>query len=834
MIKNFKKILFAITLILSMAPFVASAADPAEEVNESIENILNTEKNDNDDFHSILEHMWGSFIFDQDESVNDTIEPTLLSKTVGYTNVLALILGIIITSYVTLASVINTAQSGEVLGKQWSSYWLPIRTSMAFGLLIPTKIGALTLSTAQVIVIKLIIMSSTSATFLWSNTVDYLIPPSDSNPQVVLPYSIGYSTYTSALCLYAKAMEDSGIFGFAEQEMTLFTTSGLDESVRTEYLSHQVIEDINLSSVEQIDSAMQDANSSNNTFISSIEFSDGECGTVSFKHPKLITSSKINDSESSLTDFDSVVSNRVLNNYRAYQRHYSDFLAGVLTDLSILYENDDLRKALSEYKSTQLADDAEKMPVKLISTVSNMTLQFRKRMDTFSSKVNGIYLESDTGSSLDDGVVTRKKNSPKELSEAIKEGGWLYAGNFFFRMSQLEGVSLKTSGDVVSVKNNTPTCTADDCDVTYPLAAMYIAGIVYRNSYIKPDKEFSSISDIYELTNDSSISPDASVVITSSKGNNNISEGLITGFISSKILNLIAEEGEFWGFDDNLLQQESNGDSTIDYVSRDNPFQYAVYLGNGLNSLRVGLQLLRAELTIAQAILGGMGETLLGSFGASVGTSVAEAIIGLILELLVISILSLTAMGWILAYYLPMMPALLWVTLITAYLLISIEAVIATPLAVILMATPEGEGISGTKMQRAITLLASVFLRPSLMVIGLIVAVVVAKYSFMLLNKIYWTQAKYAVGEGLFATFAVLAIYISALHQILSNSIMAMDTVPTTVLDWIGSNGGGGQFGQAEVRSLENTVTKTEGMLGNIGDDFAKKIGQVSKDSKDK
>ncbi len=805
MIKIFKSLMIAIAIFAYIPAFAADEANQSQQVTSELEDILTAQKVANDDFHLVLEEMWGSFIFDETGEGGGPIEPTLLSKTVGYTNVLALILGIIITSYVTLASVINTAQSGEVMGKQWSTYWLPIRTSMAFGLLIPTKIGALTLSTAQVIVIKLIIMSSTSATYLWENTVDNLIYPDGGGgtvpAQVVPAYNVGYATLAGLMCQIGKSRTEGAFFGYNEAKQWTnisYRTFGSADSHANE--SIQFVPSMNAvnatalaSSLRRILGDFESSSSTPTNFIEKITFSEGECGSITFTAPESVFTEAATGSTSS--SFSDELKQRTISSFGAYQSAYAKFITGLASNLALLSTDDKLSTSLVEYLSTQMKDN-EKLPDSAIQTIDTLSIFFVSSLSEFARDTANLAL-------IANGI---KQDSATNLATEMKRGGWLYAGNFFFRMSQLEGVALKTTEATVSFTRNSPSCQGDDCGDDFAAAAMYMAGDAYTKAFL-----FSGNKDAALVSVDS-LSPPA------------IDPSGITSYVDSHIISLLANLGVVIQLGDNLLQQEWDSDSNLNQSASNNPFQFAVNLGNGLNAARVFLQGVYVTTTVQKGFIDGAKDTVLGKLGGSAALGVLSALLEIFIEIVMVSIISLTAMGWTLAYYLPLMPAILWITLISAYLLISIEAVIATPLAVILMATPEGEGISGTRMQSAITMLASVFLRPSLMIVGLIVAIVVAKYSFILLNKIYWVQAGQAVGDGLFATFAVITIYITVLHQILSNSIMAMDSVPTAVLNWIGSNGGAGQFGQNEVKGMSASMDKSAESLSSAGQNFSKNL----------
>lgn len=55
----------------------------------------------------------------------------------GTLNIVALAFGVIILAYVLTGGAINTASSGELIGRNWSSVWMPLRIVAAFGFVTP-------------------------------------------------------------------------------------------------------------------------------------------------------------------------------------------------------------------------------------------------------------------------------------------------------------------------------------------------------------------------------------------------------------------------------------------------------------------------------------------------------------------------------------------------------------------------------------------------------------------------------------------------------------------------------------------------------------------------
>jgi uncharacterized membrane protein YgcG len=65
----------------------------------------------------------------------------LLGELFRIFNVVVLSLGTVIIMYTIIVSTMNTAQEGDVMGRKWSSAWIPIRAAMGLAFLLPTNSG---------------------------------------------------------------------------------------------------------------------------------------------------------------------------------------------------------------------------------------------------------------------------------------------------------------------------------------------------------------------------------------------------------------------------------------------------------------------------------------------------------------------------------------------------------------------------------------------------------------------------------------------------------------------------------------------------------------------
>lgn len=83
-------------------------------------------------------------------------------------NIAVLSLGGIVVSYTIILSTINTAQEGEVMGRKWSSVWIPLRAAIGMAFLIPTASGY---SLIQVFMMQIVIYGVAAANSVYTVTV---------------------------------------------------------------------------------------------------------------------------------------------------------------------------------------------------------------------------------------------------------------------------------------------------------------------------------------------------------------------------------------------------------------------------------------------------------------------------------------------------------------------------------------------------------------------------------------------------------------------------------------------------------------------------------------
>lgn len=180
-----KRLVFLKILLLAALLCVASSVFAATDFTfiAPKDNLALAPK-DTDVSGGVLREVFGKGVFGEESGgyANSTsLNGKLLGAAFLMFNSGMLIFGSIMFAYATIVGTIRTATDGEVLGKKWSTAWVPVRYSLGTILLFPTASG---FSLAQMAVIWLAIQGTGIASAIWKETLSVM---ADDNGQMVAP-----------------------------------------------------------------------------------------------------------------------------------------------------------------------------------------------------------------------------------------------------------------------------------------------------------------------------------------------------------------------------------------------------------------------------------------------------------------------------------------------------------------------------------------------------------------------------------------------------------------------------------------------------------------------
>ncbi len=149
--------------------------------------------------------------------------------------------------------------------------------------------------------------------------------------------------------------------------------------------------------------------------------------------------------------------------------------------------------------------------------------------------------------------------------------------------------------------------------------------------------------------------------------------------------------------------------------------------------------------------------------------------------------------GIMLFYLLPLLPFLNFFTGIITWMVSLLQAVVAIPVIAIAHLTPQGEGLPSGTARGAYTMMLQIFLRPVMMIFGLIVSVLIINTGIGLLNVMFLNIFKASMSgsqSGFFSSLMHFALYTAACWAIVNAAITAIDDFPLKAVTWIGGSQG--------------------------------------------
>lgn len=185
-------------------------------------------------------------------------------------------------------------------------------------------------------------------------------------------------------------------------------------------------------------------------------------------------------------------------------------------------------------------------------------------------------------------------------------------------------------------------------------------------------------------------------------------------------------------------------------------------------------------------------------------------------------------MGCVLSFYVPLIPYIIFLMGAMGWFISVIEAMIAAPLVALGIAHPEGNHEIVGRAEPAIMLAINAFLRPSFMIIGFVIGILLSYVGMQLLN-FGFDPAVNGMGvaatnsmAGLFGVVALMIIYTAIVLQLINKAFSLINEIPNKVIRWIG--GVAQNYGDAreELHAVEGAVQSGAQTYGKAVSDGAK------------
>lgn len=199
----------------------------------------------------------------------------------------------------------------------------------------------------------------------------------------------------------------------------------------------------------------------------------------------------------------------------------------------------------------------------------------------------------------------------------------------------------------------------------------------------------------------------------------------------------------------------------------------------------------------------------------------AGAIVQAIVTFLMPIVLMALVPAFVLAFFIPFLPFLIWAGSLVGWVLLVVQAVIGIPLFLVSFIRND-ESFIGRSGQQLIMLL-EVFLRPSLMVLALYFSLLLMAPILNFLTDSFLfvmgsIDAENSSWLTLFYSLAVLSFYTLLAFNLSKLMVNLIEELPNKILQWLGTNVNSlvGNLGQNLDNSMERGVKATSGGAGAV------------------
>lgn len=731
---------------------------------------------------------------------------SLIGGMFGTFNSAILALASILLIYTILVATLNTAHEGEVMGKKWSSIWIPVRTFAGIGMLVPQSSGY---SIIQVVVMWIVLQGVGAANTLW-NTVLGQLNAGSTIVQQSMPIDKTMATnqvagmFRSMVCLYGlqntlnKSAQTNGIAAPILDQIILTVPGGSGD---TDADWNQFLQDMK-QNAQNLDPKSNGGQAwANSTFTSPTNpFASGtDNGKYQLRFPTIpsgpyasldgVCGKMLWNNGQNLAGMRQVGIQQILLILSAPARYLANSMC--TTDFECTSNQKCLISGGAAYKAgTGTLKWCACMPGDATCTATNPALPpdlFITATQVYQAFVQPILQSYFTGS------------VNKEFLTDAKNYGWILAGRYYFDITRLnniaQGIMSDPSGSGSTPTPNSPTdltnainnsqAVAGTGDYTLPL--VYPKGNVdqYVAAAIATANSMNNTQDSGQFQNITFVSDLRNYI------DNSFASNLDLGTILGPLLD---------GLGGIVASLQALGQGTA------NPVILLSQMGNGMLQTAV-------YAWLAVAVGAGGIALLLGFFPSAVPSNGILALVGIFAPFFTVLLTVFFLVGALLAYYVPLVPLILFTFGAIGWIIAVIESMVAAPLVAFGIAYPEQHEAFG-RAEPAVMLIINIFLRPMLMIFGLIAGIILSYIGIWVLNagfgyavsSIADSANAYSLAKFLFP-LAIIVVYAATVMAIVNQSFTLITAIPDRVTRWLSGGlqeqfGGGAEKALGEVQSV--------------------------------
>lgn len=712
---------------------------------------------------------------------------TLLGTMFKAFNTTVLAVGAFVVVYVAVIGVISTAHEGEFMGKKFNSVWVPIRTVLGIAALVPTASG---FSGIQIIMMWVIVQGIGAADVLWNTTLGYIQVAGSPYAQVTIP-SVGTSQIFTSLfqglvcdanarATYASlanpnnpyATESSGTYFCATNASNGWCGGGVQYTPFSPDASSYALGPTSRSCgiLQYCDrnASCQDATSLKCTACK--QQGDALASIIDILGKLAVSFVK---ADHSYREFYAKSYNT--KNNPDWQWIYSYCSAKGIPQNKCCVPTTNPIARIGQTCSPDATTFDNYPPNKSIgedswdktnpsdSTVADIYWPYYPAFAPFLGKQNDIVgaAANEYTKQLTDSVnkvindLMKTTSSTSTLTGKYADAsskGWIFAGSYYNTIAAEQANNLKDAIPSLTMVTKDPSIPSSENDMRD-----------YRNDYAA-----------------------AKILIDTASGNTN------TGDPSSGGSQVMGQ-----GADDTMKMFQN----TLSSSTGTNALAGVTSMGNGFILAAEIMFLTLVAVNIAIAVIAGFTWT---SLGTGPPTPPGQLPFFAMYALFVPAWLGAMGMfityGGLLGIYVPLIPYMFFTTGAIGWLLSTIEAMVAGPLVALGILSPSAQGheLLG-KAEPALALIFNIFLRPSLMIFGMMAAMLLSSVVVVMINSAFWGVAnRLGGGIGILTPILELGAYTFFIVAALNKSFSAIFVIPQNVTRWMGGQAGE-QYGEEQM-----------------------------------
>lgn len=704
----------------------------------------------------------------------------LLSVLFHWLNTVALVLGTLMVVYVTVIGVLNTAHEGEFMGKKFSGLWIPIRMVLGIIALFPTATGYCGL---QIIMMWIITQGVGIADTLWTKTL--VTAEKGGSPFASADTSqAGYlyggtgtiaNLFDNLVCQSTSVMSDPSIKN-NRNPYYYCDSDAADHNYCASGGSSQL--NINNSNTAQVTRVASTDSSSYDQYVYSMG-PNGACGKLSYTACTGSANTPCNADQTSLACLQCHSQEATLQQVVTVLGGVTGMVAQADHDYRAFFQGAKPADWIKAYCTKNNLSD-EQCCVRQSQTCTNPNIG--KFVDPNDVTAVAMFMDFLVNPAINNsGFIKASADQYKanvmiapwvtwvsqqgastltDWRQKAQDLGWVLAGAYYFNLAKSTSSSV---GQLPIPTTTPPTPTLADPNSGNPLLG-------YGNNY-------QAISQY--LSNQSQAGGSLSGSVPALGGADSALRGAATQILNDFYLQMTPQNADQTGGNSNPIVSISQYGIKLMMVAQ---------VTFGILTLTTFLIILGA--TINPMVLG-TGLTL-PPWGEAMKT--IFNVLGPFVGALLVAIFSL---GAILGIYVPLIPFIIFTTGAIGWMMATVEAMVACPFIALGILSPAGQHELLGRAEHAIMLTFNLFLRPGLMIIGMMASMLLIIPVSNLINAGFMA----AVGSffqkpGLFELIVIIGIYTTFVVTAMNKVFSLIHVIPERVLTWIG--GQAVQYGEAE------------------------------------